>query len=116
MQVWLGRTLQKLDALLLGVCQEFKEDGYITVSVYVLSFFIWLVFPPFFLGFVCVFLILFHLYISFINTFFLYNPPPQKKNQYLIYVVLTVVCTRRYLVLYYWKYILNDVNVKRWCR
>lgn len=32
MQVWLGRTLQKLDALLLEVCQEFKEDGYITVS------------------------------------------------------------------------------------
>eukprot|EP00256_Glycine_max_P053129 XP_014619637.1 syndetin isoform X3 [Glycine max] len=30
-EVWLGRTLQKLDALLLGVCQEFKEDGYITV-------------------------------------------------------------------------------------
>ncbi|KAK7262226.1 hypothetical protein RJT34_29789 [Clitoria ternatea] len=30
-EVWLGRTLQKLDALLLGVCQEFKEDSYITV-------------------------------------------------------------------------------------
>ncbi|KAL2328530.1 hypothetical protein Fmac_021957 [Flemingia macrophylla] len=30
-EVWLGRTLQKLDALLLGVCQEFKEDDYITV-------------------------------------------------------------------------------------
>ncbi|XP_019453911.1 PREDICTED: syndetin-like isoform X1 [Lupinus angustifolius] len=30
-EVWLGRTLQKLDAVLLGVCQEFKEDGYITV-------------------------------------------------------------------------------------
>ncbi|KAK7404811.1 hypothetical protein VNO78_05778 [Psophocarpus tetragonolobus] len=30
-EVWLGGTLQKLDALLLGVCQEFKEDGYITV-------------------------------------------------------------------------------------
>ncbi|KAE9620591.1 hypothetical protein Lal_00019965 [Lupinus albus] len=30
-EVWLGITLQKLDALLLGVCQEFKEDGYITV-------------------------------------------------------------------------------------
>ncbi|KAF7805657.1 syndetin isoform X1 [Senna tora] len=30
-EVWLGKTLQKLDALLLGVCQEFKEDGYITV-------------------------------------------------------------------------------------
>ncbi|PON55339.1 Vacuolar protein sorting-associated protein 54, N-terminal [Parasponia andersonii] len=28
---WLGRTLQKLDSLLLGVCQEFKEEGYITV-------------------------------------------------------------------------------------
>ncbi|XP_011005414.1 PREDICTED: coiled-coil domain-containing protein 132 isoform X4 [Populus euphratica] len=30
-EVWLGRTLQKLDALLLGVCQEFKEESYITV-------------------------------------------------------------------------------------
>ncbi|XP_004506085.1 uncharacterized protein [Cicer arietinum] len=30
-EVWLGRTLQKLDALLLDVCQEFKEDGYMTV-------------------------------------------------------------------------------------
>ncbi|MBA0731457.1 hypothetical protein Golax_000014 [Gossypium laxum] len=31
MQVWLGRTLQKLDSLLLGVCQEFKEEGYLKV-------------------------------------------------------------------------------------
>ncbi|XP_050238888.1 uncharacterized protein LOC126688282 isoform X2 [Mercurialis annua] len=30
-EVWLGRTLQKLDSLLLGVCQEFKEENYITV-------------------------------------------------------------------------------------
>lgn len=30
-EVWLGQTLQKLDALLLGVCQEFEEDSYITV-------------------------------------------------------------------------------------
>ncbi|KAG6789117.1 hypothetical protein POTOM_005206 [Populus tomentosa] len=30
-EVWLGRTLQKLDALLMGVCQEFKEESYITV-------------------------------------------------------------------------------------
>ncbi|XP_054812023.1 LOW QUALITY PROTEIN: uncharacterized protein LOC129313133 [Prosopis cineraria] len=30
-EVWLGKTLQKLDALLLGVCQEFKEDSYLTV-------------------------------------------------------------------------------------
>ncbi|KAL7202104.1 hypothetical protein ACSBR1_033724 [Camellia fascicularis] len=30
-EVWLGKTLQKLDSLLLGVCQDFKEDGYITV-------------------------------------------------------------------------------------
>ncbi|KAE9461299.1 hypothetical protein C3L33_06796, partial [Rhododendron williamsianum] len=29
--VWLGKTLQKLDSLLLGVCQDFKEEGYITV-------------------------------------------------------------------------------------
>ncbi|XP_058077735.1 uncharacterized protein LOC131226076 isoform X2 [Magnolia sinica] len=30
-EVWLAKTLQKLDALLLGVCQEFKEENYITV-------------------------------------------------------------------------------------
>lgn len=30
-EVWLGKTLQKLDSLLLGVCQDFKEDTYITV-------------------------------------------------------------------------------------
>ncbi|XP_059429795.1 uncharacterized protein LOC132163502 isoform X2 [Corylus avellana] len=30
-EVWLGKTLQKLDSLLLGVCQEFKEEGYLTV-------------------------------------------------------------------------------------
>ncbi|KAF2300702.1 hypothetical protein GH714_015223 [Hevea brasiliensis] len=30
-EVWLGRTLQKLDSLLLGVCQEFKEESYINV-------------------------------------------------------------------------------------
>lgn len=30
-EVWLGRTLQKLDALLLDVCQEFKDDDYLTV-------------------------------------------------------------------------------------
>ncbi|XVE79350.1 hypothetical protein DITRI_Ditri14bG0051100 [Diplodiscus trichospermus] len=30
-EVWLGRTLQKLDSLLLGVCQEFKEESYLTV-------------------------------------------------------------------------------------
>ncbi|KAI9194539.1 hypothetical protein LWI28_006939 [Acer negundo] len=30
-EVWLGRTLQKLDSLLLGVCQEFKEEAYINV-------------------------------------------------------------------------------------
>ncbi|XP_058199985.1 uncharacterized protein LOC131314987 isoform X1 [Rhododendron vialii] len=30
-EVWLGKTLQKLDSLLLGVCQDFKEEGYITV-------------------------------------------------------------------------------------
>ncbi|XP_015951750.1 uncharacterized protein LOC107476449 isoform X1 [Arachis duranensis] len=30
-EVWLGKTLQMLDALLLGVCQQFKENGYITV-------------------------------------------------------------------------------------
>ncbi|XP_042959262.1 syndetin isoform X1 [Carya illinoinensis] len=30
-EVWLGKTLQKLDSLLLGVCQEFKQEGYLTV-------------------------------------------------------------------------------------
>ncbi|KAJ9188766.1 hypothetical protein P3X46_000131 [Hevea brasiliensis] len=30
-EVWSGRTLQKLDSLLLGVCQEFKEESYINV-------------------------------------------------------------------------------------
>lgn len=30
-EVWLGITLQKLDSLLLGVCQEFKEESYLTV-------------------------------------------------------------------------------------
>ncbi|TQE04003.1 hypothetical protein C1H46_010374 [Malus baccata] len=30
-KVWLGKTLQKLDSLLIGVCQEFNEEGYITV-------------------------------------------------------------------------------------
>ncbi|XP_019093935.1 PREDICTED: syndetin [Camelina sativa] len=30
-EVWLGRTLHKLDSLLLGVCQEFKEDSYVMV-------------------------------------------------------------------------------------
>ncbi|KAJ7981083.1 syndetin isoform X1 [Quillaja saponaria] len=29
-EVWLGKMLQKLDALLLGVCKEFMEEGYIT--------------------------------------------------------------------------------------
>ncbi|XP_041993947.1 syndetin-like isoform X1 [Salvia splendens] len=30
-EVWLGKTLQKLDSILLEVCQDFKEDGYLTV-------------------------------------------------------------------------------------
>ncbi|KAG8488577.1 hypothetical protein CXB51_016514 [Gossypium anomalum] len=30
-EFWLGRALQKLDSLLLGVCQEFKEEGYLTI-------------------------------------------------------------------------------------
>lgn len=37
-QVWLGKTLQKLDSLLLGVCQEFKDEGYINVSLKSLSY------------------------------------------------------------------------------
>ncbi|PPR81106.1 hypothetical protein GOBAR_AA39606 [Gossypium barbadense] len=36
-EVWLGRTLQKLDSLLLGVCQEFKEEGYLTVAYLVVD-------------------------------------------------------------------------------
>ncbi|KAK1409966.1 hypothetical protein QVD17_36497 [Tagetes erecta] len=30
-EIWLGKTLQKLDSLLLGVCQEFKETSFLTV-------------------------------------------------------------------------------------
>ncbi|KAK4753762.1 hypothetical protein SAY87_001866 [Trapa incisa] len=30
-EVWLSKTLQKLDALLLGVCQEFKDQNYLSV-------------------------------------------------------------------------------------
>ncbi|KAL5717048.1 hypothetical protein ACHQM5_010128 [Ranunculus cassubicifolius] len=30
-EVWLAKTLQKLDSLLLEVCQDFKEEKYITV-------------------------------------------------------------------------------------
>ncbi|GJU37611.1 syndetin-like protein isoform X1 [Tanacetum coccineum] len=30
-EIWLGRTLQKLDSLLLGVCQDFKEISFLTV-------------------------------------------------------------------------------------
>ncbi|XP_073150883.1 uncharacterized protein [Henckelia pumila] len=30
-EVWLGKTLQKLDSLLSKVCQDFKEDDYLTV-------------------------------------------------------------------------------------
>ncbi|KAJ0260158.1 DUF2451 domain-containing protein [Hirschfeldia incana] len=30
-EVWLGRTLRKLDSLLMGVCQEFEEDSYVMV-------------------------------------------------------------------------------------
>ncbi|EYU37015.1 hypothetical protein MIMGU_mgv1a001212mg [Erythranthe guttata] len=30
-EVWLGKALQKLDSLLLEVCQDFKEDGFLTV-------------------------------------------------------------------------------------
>lgn len=30
-EVWLGKTLQKLDSLLLGVCKDFKEESYLTV-------------------------------------------------------------------------------------
>ncbi|CAN4120408.1 unnamed protein product [Withania somnifera] len=30
-EVWLGKTLQKLDSLLLGVCQDFKKENYVTV-------------------------------------------------------------------------------------
>ncbi|XP_021729850.1 syndetin-like isoform X2 [Chenopodium quinoa] len=30
-EVWLGNTLQKLDSLLLQVCQDFKEEKYVTV-------------------------------------------------------------------------------------
>ncbi|XP_020588821.1 syndetin isoform X2 [Phalaenopsis equestris] len=36
-EAWLERTLQKLDALLLGVCRTFREDSYVTaVDAYAL--------------------------------------------------------------------------------
>ncbi|KAJ6835136.1 syndetin [Iris pallida] len=36
-EAWLARTLQKLDALLLGVCQKFNEESYVTaVDAYAL--------------------------------------------------------------------------------
>jgi hypothetical protein len=33
MQAWLVRTIQKLDTHLLGVCQIFDAENYLTVSV-----------------------------------------------------------------------------------
>ncbi|MCL7039957.1 hypothetical protein MKW94_000330, partial [Papaver nudicaule] len=30
-EVWLAKTLQKLDSLILGVCQNFEEENYLTV-------------------------------------------------------------------------------------
>ncbi|KAI3748213.1 hypothetical protein L6452_11156 [Arctium lappa] len=30
-EIWLGKALQKLDSLLLGVCQDFKETSFLTV-------------------------------------------------------------------------------------
>ena len=33
MQAWLARTIQKLDTHLLGACQIFDEENYLTVSV-----------------------------------------------------------------------------------
>ncbi|KAK1435111.1 hypothetical protein QVD17_00871 [Tagetes erecta] len=30
-EIWLGKTLQKLDSLLLGVCRNFKETSFLTV-------------------------------------------------------------------------------------
>lgn len=38
-QAWLARTIQKLDNHLLGVCQIFNEERYLTVSLW-LSFII----------------------------------------------------------------------------
>jgi hypothetical protein len=34
LQAWLARTIQKLDSRLLGVCQTFSEESYLTVSIY----------------------------------------------------------------------------------
>jgi hypothetical protein len=33
LQAWLARTIQKLDTHLLGVCQIFNEDNYLTVGL-----------------------------------------------------------------------------------
>lgn len=32
-QAWLAKTIQKLDLHLLGICQAFKEENYITVRI-----------------------------------------------------------------------------------
>jgi hypothetical protein len=39
LQAWLARTIQKLDTHLLGVCQIFNEESYITVSVLKIIFY-----------------------------------------------------------------------------
>ena len=33
LQAWLARTIQKLENHLLGVCQTFSEENYLTVSI-----------------------------------------------------------------------------------
>lgn len=37
-QAWLARTIQKLDTHLLGVCQTFHEESYLTVSISIVVF------------------------------------------------------------------------------
>jgi hypothetical protein len=37
-EAWLARTIQKLDTHLLGVCQTFHEESYLTVSISIVVF------------------------------------------------------------------------------
>lgn len=56
LQAWLARTIRKLDNHLLGVCQTFSEESYLTVRIYLAinlyAFFGWLYFLLTFLNYI----------------------------------------------------------------
>lgn len=56
LQAWLARTIRKLDNHLLGVCQTFSEESYLTVSIYLAinlyAFLGWLYFLLTFLNYI----------------------------------------------------------------